>query len=119
MSSERVVTSEAIQHLLDAGDAEEMRRLPVISAHYLLGPFGANCDLPCYEMKAAKRGGSAAKKRGVPTPEPRLPRSRCDTPHGRNRGHDRGMDEQPEIDYGWVGTRAATSTILNALKTVR
>jgi transposase len=47
-----------------AGD-QEMRRLLVHSAHYILGPFGPDCDLRRFGMKLADRGGRSAKKRAV------------------------------------------------------
>jgi len=47
-----------------AGDIE-MRRLLVTCAHYVLGPFGPDCDLRRFGMKLAERGGKAAKKRAV------------------------------------------------------
>lgn len=42
-----------------------MRRLLVGSAHYLLGPFGPDCDLRRYGERIAERGGDNAKKRAV------------------------------------------------------
>jgi transposase len=51
-------------HITKAGDAE-MRRLLVNVAHYVLGPFGPDCDLRRFGMKLAERGGRAAKKRAV------------------------------------------------------
>lgn len=56
--------SDRQMRITKAGD-EEMRRLLVISAHYILGPFGADCDLRRFGMKLAERGGSAAKKRAA------------------------------------------------------
>ncbi len=47
-----------------AGDAL-LRRLLVGSAHYILGPFGPDCDLRRWGLALAKRGGKAAKKRAV------------------------------------------------------
>lgn len=47
-----------------AGD-ELGRRLLVGSAHYILGPFGPECDLRNHGMKIAARGGKNAKKRAV------------------------------------------------------
>jgi transposase len=46
------------------GDAY-VRRLLVGSAHYILGPFGPDCDLRRYGEKIAERGGKNAKKRAV------------------------------------------------------
>jgi transposase len=42
-----------------------MRRLLVTSAHYILGPFGKECDLRNWGLKIAARGGKNAKKRAV------------------------------------------------------
>jgi transposase len=42
-----------------------VRRLLVGSAHYILGPFGPDCDLRRFGMKLAARGGKSAKKRAV------------------------------------------------------
>ncbi len=42
-----------------------MRRLLVSSAHYILGPFGEDCDLRRYGEKIASRGGKNAKKRAA------------------------------------------------------
>jgi transposase len=47
-----------------AGD-EFGRRLLVSAAHYILGPFGPECDLRRYGMAIAQRGGKNAKKRAV------------------------------------------------------
>jgi len=47
-----------------AGDAL-LRRLLVGSAHYILGPFGPDCDLRRYGLAIAERGGRNAKKRAV------------------------------------------------------
>ena len=37
----------------------------VQSAHYILGPFGADSDLRRWGSEAAERGGKNAKKRAV------------------------------------------------------
>jgi transposase len=42
-----------------------LRRLLVGSAHYILGPFGPDCDLRKQGLKLAQRGGKNAKKRAV------------------------------------------------------
>ena len=42
-----------------------VRRLLVSSGHYILGPFGEDCDLRRYGEKIAARGGKNAKKRAV------------------------------------------------------
>ena len=47
-----------------AGDTL-LRRLLVGSAHYILGPFGPDCDLRRFGMARAQRGGKIAKKIAV------------------------------------------------------
>jgi len=42
-----------------------VRRLLVGSAHYILGPFGPDCDLRRFGKALAKRGGKNAKKRAA------------------------------------------------------
>ena len=42
-----------------------LRRLLVNSAHYILGPFGPDCDLRTWGLKLAERGGKNAKKRAA------------------------------------------------------
>lgn len=42
-----------------------VRQLLVQSAHYILGPFGPDCDLRRHGLKIAARGGKAAKKRAA------------------------------------------------------
>ncbi len=42
-----------------------MRRILVQAAHYILGPFGKDCDLRRYGGRIAERGGKAAKGRAV------------------------------------------------------
>lgn len=42
-----------------------LRRLMVSSAHYVMGPFGEDCDLRRHGMGIAERGGKNAKKRAV------------------------------------------------------
>jgi len=51
-------------HITKAGDAD-MRSSLVNAAHYILGPFGPDCDLRRFGEKLAQRGGSNAKKRAV------------------------------------------------------
>lgn len=51
-------------HITKEGD-EFLRSLLVNSAHYILGPFGQDCNLRRYGMKIAARGGRNAKKRAV------------------------------------------------------
>jgi transposase len=47
-----------------AGD-EYVRRLLVGCTHYILGPFGPECDLRRFGMKLAARGGKNAKRRAI------------------------------------------------------
>jgi transposase len=42
-----------------------LRRLLVNGAHYILGPFGPDCDLRRWGLRLAARGGTNAKKRAV------------------------------------------------------
>ena len=42
-----------------------LRRLLVSCAHYILGPFGPDCDLRTHGQKLMQRGGKNAKKRAV------------------------------------------------------
>ncbi|MGA9116439.1 MAG: IS110 family transposase [Bacteroidota bacterium] len=42
-----------------------LRRLLVSSAHYILGPFGEDCDLRRFGQKMSARGGKNAKRRAV------------------------------------------------------
>ena len=42
-----------------------LRQLLVQSAHYVLGPFGPDCDLRRHGLRIAARGGKAAKKRAA------------------------------------------------------
>jgi transposase len=51
-------------HITKTGDSY-LRRLLVHSAHYILGPFGEDCDLRRWGLKIAERGGKNAKKRAV------------------------------------------------------
>jgi hypothetical protein len=46
------------------GDAY-LRTLLVQGAHHILGPFGADSDLPRWGLKLAERGGKNGKKRAV------------------------------------------------------
>lgn len=47
-----------------AGD-EHVRRLLVSSAHYILGPFGPDCDLRRFGLRLVARGGAGAKPRAI------------------------------------------------------
>lgn len=51
-------------HITKEGDPF-LRQLLVQSAHYILGPFGPDCDLRRHGLALARRGGKAAKKRAV------------------------------------------------------
>lgn len=51
-------------HITKAG-SPLLRRLLVHCAHYILGPFGAECDLRRWGQAIAARGGTSAKKRAV------------------------------------------------------
>jgi len=42
-----------------------MRTLLVQGAHYILRPFGPDCDLRRWGLKMAERGGKNAKKRAI------------------------------------------------------
>jgi transposase len=42
-----------------------LRRLLVNAAHYILGPFGPDCDLRRFGTRIASRGGKNAKKRAI------------------------------------------------------
>jgi transposase len=42
-----------------------MRRLLVQAAHYILGPFGPDCDLRRFGLRVAAGGGRGAKRRAV------------------------------------------------------
>jgi transposase len=42
-----------------------MRRLLVQAAHYILGPFGGDCDLRRFGLRLSQRGGKNGKKRAV------------------------------------------------------
>lgn len=56
--------SELQLRITKAGDPM-MRRLLVSAAHYVLGPFGKDCDLRRWGLRLAARGGKNAKKRSV------------------------------------------------------
>ncbi len=47
-----------------AGDVF-LRRLLVQAAHYILGPFGEDCDLRRWGLSIAERGGKIAKRKAV------------------------------------------------------
>ena len=52
------------KHISKEGD-EMLRKLLVVSAHYILGPFGSDWDLRRHGEKIASRGGKNAKKRAA------------------------------------------------------
>jgi transposase len=56
--------SDPEKHISKHG-SKMMRKLLVSSAHYILGPFGEECDLRHHGEKIASRGGKNAKKRAV------------------------------------------------------
>jgi transposase len=56
--------SEPQLHISKEGDCY-MRSLLVQGAHYILGPFGIDCDLRRWGLKMSERGGKNAKKRAV------------------------------------------------------
>jgi transposase len=56
--------SEPQMRISKEGD-EYLRTLLVQGAHYILGPFGEDCDLRRWGQKLAARGGKNAKKRAV------------------------------------------------------
>jgi transposase len=56
--------SEPQLHISKEGD-RYMRTLLVQGAHYILGPFGIDCDLRRWGLKMSERGGKSAKKRAV------------------------------------------------------
>jgi len=43
----------------------DLRRLLVNAAHYILGPFGEDCDLRRFGRKIASRGGKIARKKAI------------------------------------------------------
>jgi len=51
-------------HITREGDPF-LSQLLVQSAHYILGPFGPDCELRRHGLKLAQRGGKAAKKRAA------------------------------------------------------
>ena len=51
-------------HISKEGD-RHLRTLLVQGAHYILGPFGGDCDLRRWGLKLAERGGKNGKKRAI------------------------------------------------------
>jgi transposase len=66
MTQRRDQSGETDRHLriTKAGD-RYVRQLLVSCAHYILGPFGPECDLRRFGMKLMKRGGKNGKRRAV------------------------------------------------------
>ena len=56
--------SQPQMHISKEGDSL-LRTLMVQGAHYILGPFGEDCDLRRWGLKLAERGGKNAKKRAI------------------------------------------------------
>jgi transposase len=56
--------SEPQKRISKEGD-RYLRTMMVQGAHYILGPFGEDCDLRRWGLKIAERGGKNAKKRAV------------------------------------------------------
>jgi len=56
--------SQPQMHISKEGDSC-VRTLLVQGAHYILGPFGRDCDLRRWGLKLAERGGKNAKKRAI------------------------------------------------------
>ena len=56
--------SEPQKNISKEGD-RYLRTLLVQGAHYILGPFGEDCDLRRWGLKLAERGGKNAKKRAI------------------------------------------------------
>jgi hypothetical protein len=43
--------------------ALKARRMPVIAANHIMGPFAKDCDLRRFGLRIAERGGKNARKR--------------------------------------------------------
>jgi transposase len=56
--------SEPQKKISKEGD-RYLRTMLVQGAHYILGPFGEDCDLRRWGLKLAERGGKNAKKRAI------------------------------------------------------
>ncbi|MFZ0333310.1 MAG: IS110 family transposase [Candidatus Acidiferrales bacterium] len=56
--------SQPQMHISKEGD-RYLRTLMVQGAHYILGPFGEDCDLRRWGLRLAERGGKNAKKRAI------------------------------------------------------
>ncbi len=51
-------------HISKEGDPY-LRTLLVQGAQHILGPFGVDCDLRCWGLRLAERGGKSGKKRAI------------------------------------------------------
>lgn len=56
--------SDPPRRITKRGDSQ-MRRLLVNAAHYILGPFGRDCDLRRFGLRICARAGKLAKKKAV------------------------------------------------------
>jgi transposase len=56
--------SDPERRITKHGD-RDLRRLLVNAAHFILGPFGEDCDLRRFGVKVASRGGKIAKKKAI------------------------------------------------------
>jgi len=56
--------SDPQRRITKQGDSG-LRRLLVNAAHYILGPFGPDCDLRRFGWKISSRGGKLAKKKAI------------------------------------------------------
>jgi transposase len=56
--------SDPQRRITKQGDSG-LRRLLVNAAHYILGPFGPDCDLRRFGQKISSRGGKLAKKKAI------------------------------------------------------
>jgi transposase len=56
--------SDPERRITKQGDSG-LRRLLVNAAHYILGPFGPDCDLRRFGQKISSRGGKLAKKKAI------------------------------------------------------
>jgi transposase len=56
--------SQPQMHISKEGDSYT-RTLLIQGAHYILGPFGGDCDLRRWGLQLAERGGKNAKKRAI------------------------------------------------------
>lgn len=56
--------SDPERRITKQGDSG-LRRLLVNAAHYILGPFGPDCDLRRFGQKICDRGGKLAKKKAI------------------------------------------------------